>query len=78
MTLCSYQFIVRLGLSGWVRNLKTGDVELVACGDREKVGKLKEWLWQGPKYAKVTEVKSVCLSEYSIDAQKGFKIRRDG
>ena len=68
----------KLGLTGWVRNLKTGGVELVACGDISKIEKLKEWLWQGPKFADVTEVRSECLSETSIDAHMGFEIHGDG
>jgi acylphosphatase len=68
----------RLGLSGWVRNLNAGDVELVACGDSSKIEKLKEWLWQGPRFARVTEVRAECLSETSVEARMGFEIRSDG
>ena len=66
-----------LGLSGWVRNLNTGDVELIACGGSRKIEKLKKWLWQGPKSARVTEVKEECLSEGNIFDLKGFKVRRN-
>lgn len=45
-----------LGLTGWVRNLPGGDVELVACGDETKLKRLEEWLWQGPRHAQVTGV----------------------
>ena len=46
----------QLGITGWVRNKTNGDVELVACGDELSLSKLKEWLWQGPPMASVTEV----------------------
>ncbi len=69
---------LRLGISGWVRNLSTGDVELLAYGDRDSVEKLGQWLWHGPKYAEVTDVKSVHLSEASFDSPKGFEVRGDG
>jgi acylphosphatase len=46
----------RLGLTGWVRNLPDGDVELVACGDAEKLKQLEQWLWQGPPHARVERV----------------------
>jgi len=46
----------RLGLSGFVRNLPDGRVEVVARGDEASLERLKEWLWQGPANAKVTDV----------------------
>jgi acylphosphatase len=69
---------IRLGLSGWVRNLSNGDVELLAYGDRESIEELGQWLWHGPQFAKVTEVKSVRLSGNSFDTVKGFEVRGDG
>lgn len=66
----------RLGLTGWVRNRNDGDVELVACGDMKKIKQLEAWLWQGPKFAKVTEVKSEHMSE-NCKAQKHFEVRTD-
>lgn len=46
----------RLGLSGWVRNLPDGNVELLACGDETKLKEFENWLWQGPRHAQVTQV----------------------
>jgi acylphosphatase len=69
---------LRLGISGWVRNLSTGDVELLAYGNRDSIEKLSQWLWHGPKYAKVKDVKSVRLTETSFDTLKGFEVRGDG
>jgi acylphosphatase len=45
-----------LGLTGFVRNLSNGDVEVVACGNRDELLELAAWLWRGPPSAKVTEV----------------------
>jgi acylphosphatase len=45
----------QLGLTGWVRNLPDGRVEVLACGEREQVLALYEWLKKGPERAKVTE-----------------------
>jgi acylphosphatase len=45
-----------LGLTGWVRNCHDGSVELVACGDTERLHKLEAWLWQGPSHATVSAV----------------------
>ncbi len=46
----------RLGLTGFVRNLPNGDVEAIACGNRDELHKLAAWLWQGPPSATVIEV----------------------
>lgn len=46
----------RLGLTGWVRNLADGNVELVACGNAAKLEEMEQWLWQGPPHARVAQV----------------------
>ena len=46
----------QLGLSGWVRNLTDGRVELVAEGDEQHLQQLIDWCWQGPELAEVTEI----------------------
>jgi len=46
----------RLGLVGYARNLADGRVEVLACGKRQAVDELQEWLWQGPPAAEVTAV----------------------
>ena len=48
----------RLGLSGTVRNLPDGRVEVVACGGQAAIEALQAWLWQGPPHAQVSEVNS--------------------
>ncbi|HEY3646021.1 MAG TPA: acylphosphatase [Gammaproteobacteria bacterium] len=45
-----------LGLTGYAKNLADGRVEVLACGDEEKVEELIDWLWQGPPAAKVEGV----------------------
>jgi acylphosphatase len=46
----------RLGLSGWVRNLPDGTVELEARGAPAAVDALVAWLGHGPRGARVTGV----------------------
>ncbi len=46
----------QLGLTGWVRNLPDGRVEIVAEGEEEKLQKLLDWCWQGPPTAQVNAV----------------------
>jgi acylphosphatase len=45
------------GLTGWVRNTEDGRVEVMLCGEEQKVRDMEAWLWQGPKAAQVEEVK---------------------
>jgi acylphosphatase len=45
-----------LGLRGWVRNLPTGEVEILAQGDEQAVKELIQWCYQGPPAAEVTKV----------------------
>ncbi|MDX1902076.1 MAG: acylphosphatase [Gammaproteobacteria bacterium] len=46
----------RLGVTGWARNLPDGRVEVLACGEREKIEQLCAWLKKGPPLANVSEV----------------------
>ena len=48
----------RLGVTGWVRNLATGQVEVFAQGAEGPVGELVAWLKRGPRWASVTGVDS--------------------
>lgn len=45
-----------LGLVGWVRNLVSGEVEVVAAGDEASLATLEGRLWQGPPHARVAAV----------------------
>ena len=45
-----------LGLKGWVRNLPTGEVEILAQGEEKAIEELISWCHQGPPAAKVTKV----------------------
>ncbi len=45
-----------LGVTGWVRNLHDGRVEVVAEGNREILEQFLEELKRGPRLARVEEV----------------------
>lgn len=47
-----------LGLTGWVRNLRDGRVEVWVQGDPARVEDLVGWLWEGPPRSRVTGVES--------------------
>ena len=58
-----------LDLAGHAYNLINGNVEVVACGDEDKVKQLQEWLWQGSEHATVSDV--VC-EVIEGDVEGGF------
>ena len=60
------------GLTGWVRNLPDGRVEVMASGDEQQLRELKEWLKQGPDLARVLKVESKDVNHQPFD---GFTIR---
>ena len=47
---------MRLNLTGWVRNLSDGRVEVTAEGPAPQVERLREWLTHGPPGARVLEL----------------------
>lgn len=48
---------IKLGLTGWVRNLPNGSVESMVEGEKDDILKLIEHLKQGPSVASVKGVK---------------------
>ncbi len=61
-----------LGLTGWVRNLDDGRVEVLACGKMPQLDQLRKWLSHGPSMAKVinVEYRAIDYQEFS-----GFTIK---
>jgi acylphosphatase len=47
---------VLYGLTGWVRNLPDGRVEVIASGEDEQVSQLRDWLKRGPDMAHVMKI----------------------
>jgi acylphosphatase len=45
-----------LGVSGWARNLPTGDVEILAEGREDRLNDLINWCRNGPPMAKVIDL----------------------
>ena len=63
-----------LGLTGWVRNLADGRVELVAEGARAQIEALEKWCCKGPPFAVVADVNVVW--EEARGETQGFELRR--
>ncbi|HHW76703.1 MAG TPA: acylphosphatase [Xanthomonadaceae bacterium] len=50
-----------LGVTGYVRNLPDRRVEVLICGEERAVTALRNWLWQGPQLARVSDVQHQTL-----------------
>lgn len=50
-------YAIEHGVTGWVRNLSGGEVELLACGTEQQLDTLEQWLHQGPPMASVKQVR---------------------
>ncbi len=62
----------RLGLSGWVRNLRDGRVEAEFQGPAEAVEQMLAFMRQGPGYAQVSDLE---VEELQPSDQSGFHVR---
>jgi len=64
-----------LGLTGWVRNLPDGRVELVAEGNAETVDALLSWCRRGPPLARVAglDVREMAVTGEFVE----FAVLRD-
>ncbi|HAS61186.1 MAG TPA: acylphosphatase [Vibrio sp.] len=64
-------FGLKIGVTGYAKNLWDGDVEVMVCGDDVQITKMENYLRQGPPSARVDS-----LSRQSVDIQhyKGFDI----
>lgn len=61
-----------LGLTGWVRNLPDGRVEVIASGAEAALDEFEKWLWRGPEKARV---ESVEVREEPLTGFDGFSTR---
>lgn len=64
---------MQLGISGIVKNLTNGSVELIASGTADQLNNLIEWCKQGPPKAVVSSIEFEELPYQTFD---GFKIIR--
>ncbi|MCK5128011.1 MAG: acylphosphatase [candidate division Zixibacteria bacterium] len=52
----TYKTAINLGITGYARNLPTGQVEIIACGDKGMIDELVEAVRIGPSYSSVSDV----------------------
>jgi acylphosphatase len=61
-----------LGLDGWVRNLRSGEVEIHVSGPEDKVGEMIRRCWEGPPAAEVSDIQ---VEDAEADPVHGFSAR---
>jgi acylphosphatase len=74
----SYRFsahtqALKLGLTGFVKNLPNGDVYIEAEGSDENINKLISWCQVGPPRAIVNELE---ITEGDLKGYKTFELKR--
>jgi acylphosphatase len=65
----------QLGVGGYVRNLRNGDVEIVAAGEAATVDALLKWAESGSPEAVVNNLKVELIDIDNGEEFKGFEIR---
>jgi acylphosphatase len=66
---------IELDITGWVRNLSDGRVELIACGTVESIRKLEIWLRKGTP---ASEVQEVVTEEVAFEHHERFVVMPTG
>lgn len=67
----------RVGVTGYVKNLSDGRVEIYAIGNPVQLESLREELARGPRSAMISEV---AVEDAAVDARytSGFSIEHEG
>ena len=52
----TWQYALKIGVTGFVRNLADGSVEVIAAGSESQIEALDAWLQEGPRTAIVDDV----------------------
>lgn len=63
---------LKLGISGYAKNLPDGSVEVLACGPESALDGLQQWLRRGPPAARVESVAREAMPDQTM---QGFVTR---
>ncbi len=64
-------FGLKVGATGYAKNLYDGNVEVVVCGNEEQIDKMHQYLRKGPPSARVDQLSK---EEVSFKHYRGFDI----
>lgn len=65
---------LKLQLTGWVKNLPNGDIQIEAEGNETSINSLIDWCYVGPPLAKVEEV---IADETTVKNHRNFEIKNN-
>ncbi|MDP6908208.1 MAG: acylphosphatase [Flavobacteriales bacterium] len=68
---CTSDKAIELGISGTVKNLPKGDVQIEAIGTKDQLELFEKWCWTGSPLSKVETVK---VTEIVLQPTVGFSI----
>ena len=68
---CTSDKAIELGISGTVRNLPDGNVQIEATGTAAQLKTFEKWCWTGSPFSKVENVK---VLEIELQEFDGFRI----
>ncbi len=71
----AHEEATKRNITGWVRNLTDGRVEMFLSGDEKEVQNMLKWVQKGPPAAKVDKVD---VSDSKEAPAPGFFIKREG
>ena len=57
-----------LGITGYAKNMADGSVQVLACGNPDALGRLTEWLKEGPPLAQVDRLEWIVSSNECPDS----------
>jgi acylphosphatase len=57
----------RLGITGYAKNLSSGDVEVLAVGNAAALASLRQWLHVGPPLARVSAVEEESVGQQAYE-----------
>jgi len=64
----TYSKAVEIGVTGWVRNLDDGRVEVCIQGTQDKVEAMVDWLWEGAPHSRVVSVQCADETDCEYDS----------
>ena len=65
---------LKLGITGYAKNLPNGDVEVLAVGEVSALDHLCQWLHEGSRMAKVSEVLEGTVESGNSFSPAGFAV----
>ncbi len=71
----TWKYALKIGVTGFVRNLADGSVEVIAAGSESQIDALDAWLQHGPCTARVNQV---LVEDYlNDDTWTTFQVQHD-